>query len=138
MNLSSAGIAALEGREGVELRAYPDTRGIPTIGVGHTGPEVHLGLVWTQAQVDAAFEADVAWAEAEVNRCVTVPITQNQFDAFVSFTFNIGKTGFDHSSALRDFNSGVIKAANDLLMWETPPVLKGRREGERAQFLTKD
>lgn len=138
MKLSQAGAQALEQREGIRLEAYPDTRGIWTIGVGHTGPEVHRGLVWTQEQVDDAFWKDVAWAEDEVNRCVVVPLTQNQFDALVSFTFNIGKTGFDHSSALRDFNSGVVKAANDLLKWEIPAVLKTRRESEREQFLRKD
>ena len=138
MKISPAGLSAIEEREGKELRAYPDSRGTPTIGVGHTGPEVHFGLVWTEAEVEAALTADIAWAAEEVNKFVTVPMTQNQFDALVSFTFNIGKSGFDHSSALRDFNNGVIKAANDLLMWEQPPVLKGRRESERAQFLTKE
>ena len=138
MKTSSAGLAALTQREGRRNQAYLDSRGIPTIGVGHTGPEVRLGLAWSDEQVEATLASDVAWAENEVNRCVTVPMTQNQFDALVSFTFNIGKTGFDHSSALRDFNNGVMKAANDLLMWERPPVLKGRRESERQQFLTKE
>ena len=138
MKLSETGARVLEMREGVRLKAYVDSRDIPTIGVGHTGPEVVPGLMWTQAQVDEVFAKDVAWAEAEVNRMVTVPLTQNQFDALVSFTFNVGKSGFDHSSALMDFNSGVMRAANDLLKWEQPPVLKGRRESERKQFLTRD
>ncbi len=138
MKISQAGIDAIVQREGSRTEAYPDSRGIWTIGVGHTGPEVHRGLVWTPAQVDAALSSDLGWAETEVNRMVTVPLTQNQFDALVSFTFNIGKSGFDHSSALRDFNFGVMKAANDLLMWEQPPVLKSRRESERLQFLTKE
>jgi lysozyme len=136
MKLSEAGIKALVAREGEELRAYHDARGVPTIGVGHTGPEVHLGLVWTQEQVNSTFLKDVAWAEDEVNRMVTVPMTQNQFDALVSFTFNVGKSGFDHSSALHDFNSGIVMVANDLLKWELPPSLKARRESERKQFLT--
>src|SRR5271166_894987 len=128
MRLSKAGQDALKVREGVRLKAYLDSRGIPTIGVGHTGPEVQLGLVWTDTQVDEVLAKDVGWAEDEVNRMVTVPMTQNQFDALVSFTFNVGKSGFDHSSALHDFNYAVAKAANDLLKWEQPPVLKGRRE----------
>ena len=137
MKTSPTGLLALSNREGRRNVAYQDIRGIWTIGVGHTGVEVHPGLVWSDAQVQAALAQDVAWAENEVNTHVTVPMTQSQFDALVSFTFNIGKTGFDHSSALRDFNYGVTKAANDLLMWETPAVLKSRRESERAQFLTR-
>lgn len=52
--------------EGRAHAAYPDpvTHGAPwTIGIGHTGPEVHEGLIWTDAQIDAAFEADVTGAE---------------------------------------------------------------------------
>jgi len=135
MKTSPQGLENIIGREGRERDAYLDTRSIPTIGVGHTGPEVHLGLTWTDAQIEDALANDVLWAETEINRCVTVPLAQCQFDALVSFTFNVGKTGFDHSSALRDFNAGVMKAANDLLLWEQPPVLKGRRESERRQFL---
>lgn len=138
MKMSPAGLAALAQREGRRNEAYQDTQGIWTIGVGHTGPEVHPGLVWTDEQVDAALSADVKWAEDEINLRVLVPITQNQFDALGSFIINIGKYGFDHSSALRDLNLGIIKVANDLLMWEKPPELKGRRESERRQFLTKE
>lgn len=136
MQISQSGLDAITQREGSKLSAYRDSRGIATIGVGHTGPEVHMGLTWTQDEVLRALANDVKWAVNAVNNYVTVPLTQNQFDALVSFTFNIGASGFDHSSALRDFNYGVMKAANDLLMWEDPPVLKARREGERRQFLT--
>lgn len=138
MKTSIAGITAIKQREGCRLAAYRDSRGIWTIGVGHTGPEVEPGTIWTTDQVDAALAHDIGWAEAEVNRCVQVPMTQNQFDALVSFTFNVGRTGFDHSSALRDFNFGVLRVANDLLKWENPPELKNRRESERRQFLTKE
>jgi lysozyme len=138
MQISDAGYRALIGREGRVYKAYQDIRGIWTIGIGHTGPEVHEGLVWTDQQIDEAFKKDTAWAAAEVNRMVTVPMTKNQFDALSSFTYNIGKTGFDHSSALLAFNTAVMTAANDLLKWEQPPSLKGRRESERAQFLTPD
>lgn len=138
MKISANGLDQLKAREGSRNKAYQDTRGIWTIGVGHTGPEVHAGLEWTDSQIIEAMVHDINWAEDEVNAKVTVPLTQKQFDALVSFTFNIGKSGFDHSSALRDFNYGVTRAANDLLMWEQPPVLKARRESERKQFLTRD
>lgn len=52
--------------EGKRNSAYLDTLGIPTIGVGHTGPEVHLGLTWTDEQVNAALDADIAKKTVEV------------------------------------------------------------------------
>ena len=75
MKTSSAGLAVLTQREGRRNQAYLDSRGIPTIGVGHTGPEVRLGLAWSDEQVEVALASDVAWAENEVNRCVTASIT---------------------------------------------------------------
>lgn len=62
MNLRSQLIA----EEGRRNAAYLDTLGIPTIGVGHTGPEVHLGLTWTDAQIDHALDADIAAKTAQV------------------------------------------------------------------------
>jgi lysozyme len=56
--------------EGVSHSAYLDTLGVPTIGIGHTGPEVHLGLVWSDAQIAAAFDHDVAQKTAEVQACI--------------------------------------------------------------------
>lgn len=58
--------AQIEGFEGRRHEAYPDplTGGAPwTIGVGHTGPEVHEGLVWSDAEIDAAFDIDLTEAE---------------------------------------------------------------------------
>ena len=138
MKTSPAGLAAITQREGRRNEAYRDSRGIWTIGVGHTGPEVHAGLVWSDSQVESALAHDISWAEDAVNKHVTVPITQNQFDALVSFTFNIGAEGFATSTAVRVLNSGVNQAANALLLWEHPAELKARRESERAQFLTKE
>lgn len=62
MNLRDQLIA----EEGRSLTAYLDTLSIPTIGVGHTGPEVHLGLKWTDEQVDATLDADIAAKTAQV------------------------------------------------------------------------
>jgi lysozyme len=121
MKISAAGIAAIKQREGSRTTAYPDTRGIWTIGVGHTGPEVHRGLVWTQEQVDAALEKDLGWAEAAINEGVTAPLTQNQFDALVSLTYNIGAGGFRGSSVRKQLNLRNYRAAaQDFLMWDKP------------------
>ena len=136
MNISPAGVAAIRAREGARLHAYLDTKGIPTIGVGHTGPEVHMGLVWTTAQVDAALQRDLAWAVAAVNADVHVPLTQNQFDALVSLVFNIGAHAFYGSSVRRQLNMHeYTNAAQDFMMWDRPAMLITRRAGEMRQFL---
>ncbi|HUD31109.1 MAG TPA: lysozyme [Novosphingobium sp.] len=75
--------------------AYPDpgsADGQPwTIGWGSTGPDVHRGVVWTQAQCDARFDVDIASYVAQVAAFVDeAPTTQNQFDALVSFHYNTG------------------------------------------------
>ena len=136
MKISPAGVDAIRQREGFRTTAYQDTRGIWTIGVGHTGPEVHQGLVWTTAQVDAALAADLARFEACVNRAVHVPVTQNQFDAMVSLAYNIGESGFASSSVARVLNRAVTDAAEAFMLWSNPPELKARRESERRQFLS--
>jgi lysozyme len=136
MNISAAGIAAIKQREGVRYKAYRDSRGIPTIGVGHTGPEVRMTMVWADQQVDQVLESDLQRFEDAVNTAVKVPLTQNQFDACVSLAFNIGVQGFMGSSVVRQLNAGNTQAAaDDFLMWDRPPELMGRRQGERAQFL---
>ena len=93
--MSAAGRDRLKRREKLELKAYPDPGsrdGHPwTIGYGHTGPEVHKGLVWTPEQAEAAFDRDLAKFEDGVTRLLGgAPTTQNQFDALVSLAFNIG------------------------------------------------
>lgn len=80
--------------EGREYKAYPDPGskdGKPwTIGIGHTGAEVVEGLVWNDAQIDAAFAKDCERFENDVNSLVKVTLNQHQFDALVCFAFNVG------------------------------------------------
>lgn len=125
--------------EGREYKAYKDPLskdGLPiTIGIGHTGPEVHLGLVWNDEQIDAAFAADIAKFEDIANREVKVTLNQHQFDAFVSILFNVGpgraakgndpgrdgiitlKNG-QPSTLLRKLNAGdYTGAANEFTKW---------------------
>jgi lysozyme len=135
MKTSEDGKQKLMKREGVRQRAYLDTKGIPTIGVGHTGPEVYMGLVWTMQQVEDAFADDIQWAEDAVNRYVTVPLEQHQFDALVSFVFNIGETQFRRSTLLKTLNTGdYAEAAICFDMWHKPKEIIGRRDSEREQF----
>lgn len=150
MTTSPNGLHFLETEEGVERVAYADpaTGGAPwTIGVGHTGPEVHPGLVWTDAQIDAALRHDLVVNEASINYILNVPVNQNQFDALNSFVHNEGVNALPHggpgggpSHLLASLNAGDYKAAADhFLDWHVangiPHFLDARRARERALFL---
>lgn len=140
MKTSSRGLAAIALREGNMLTAYRDTVGVWTIGVGHTSaaglPYVVKGMKITNAESLAILSRDIAAVEADVNRLVKVPLTQDQFDALVSFVFNIGSTAFAKSTLLRYLNAKrYALAADQFLVWIKQKELLGRRKQERAQFL---
>ena len=88
MTLSSAGLNLIKSFEGCRLQAYKDPAGIWTIGYGHTNG-VKKGQVITQAQADQFLLHDLAWAESAVN-ALNRDLTQGEYDALVSFTFNCG------------------------------------------------
>lgn len=139
-SISTLGEHILEAREGIRLKVYLDTKGIPTVGVGHVVlPEDNLkvGDTITQDQVDIFFAKDLLACESEISKRVTVDVSQNQYDALVSFVFNIGVHGFDGSHVLIKLNHKDFQGAADaMLLWEKPPEIIGRRETERKQFLT--
>lgn len=135
MNLSEAGSQLLIDREGFKNKAYKDTKGIWTIGVGHTGKDVTPTSVWTDEKVREVFQEDVKWAVDAVNSGVAVSLTQNQFDALVSFTFNVGKKAFLTSTMLRLINQGDFPgAAEQFNRWVIPKEITGRRMSEKRQF----
>lgn len=109
-------LALIKGEEGCRLTAYQDSRGIWTIGWGHTGPEVVAGLVWTQAQADAQLAADVAArAVGPLNASLARPIPQGCFDALVSWTYNVGGGAEASSTVVRLLNAGDFKGAHQHL-----------------------
>lgn len=118
MQYSSTGLNLTESFEGCRLRAYRDAVGILTIGYGHTGPDVYDGQIITQEMAEALLLSDVQIAVACVNRNVKVPVTQNEFDALVDFTFNDGVHNFTSSTLLRDLNAGnYIATASQFSVW---------------------
>lgn len=139
MKTSDRGIQAIEEYEGIRLKAYLDSVNVPTIGVGHT-LGVHMGDVITQEQAEEFLRADLEDAEYAVNKYVLMPINQNQFDALVSFVFNLGSGAFKGSTLLKRLNAGLYQeAANEFLKWNQAggKVLAGlaaRRAAERAMF----
>lgn len=128
--------------EGLRLEAYlPTPNDVPTIGYGHT-KGVRMGQRISLAQAEQFLLEDVDWAEDAVNSLVKVRLSQNQFDALVSFVFNVGATAFSKSTLLRLLNAGDYKgAADQFLRWnkQAGKVLRGldtRRKEERALFLS--
>ena len=140
MKTGSNGISLIKQFEGCRLNAYPDpaTGGAPwTIGYGHTGNDVRPGMVWTQVQADSALISDLAQCERAISRLVKVTLTQNQFDAIVSFVFNVGSGNLQSSTLLRKLNSGDYRgAAEEFPRWNKAAgkVMAGltkRRAAER-------
>lgn len=127
------------------LKGYLDPVGIPTIGIGHVirkGEPYKVGQAISREESRKLFKKDTAWAVNAVNRLVTRPINQNQFDALVSLVFNIGEEAFARSTVLRETNRGNFAAAAKAFgLWNKSRgrVLKGlvrRRKAEAEIFLT--
>jgi len=151
LKLSEKGIKFLADHEGCPMKnglviMYNDPAGHCTIGYGHL---IHLGKIdgreseklykngITKAQALDLFRNDVAKYEAAVNSNVKVQLTQYQFDALVSFTYNIGISGFKGSSALTELNKGNYNAVPDkMMLWLKPAILKNRRTAEANLFKT--
>lgn len=105
MNLSDKGKQLIKKYEGCRLKAYKCPRGVWTIGYGHTN-NVRPDDVITQDEANELFKRDVKIFENTINRLVKAKLNQNQFDALVSFTFNLGygDKGLGGSTLLRLLN----------------------------------
>lgn len=140
MRLSDAGARLIADREGLELEAYLDTRGILTIGIGHTSaagpPRVHEGMKISEEEAWKIFRDDNARFRKECLNLVHAPLHQYEYDAMASFIFNLGTTQFSASTALKRLNSEDYEgAAKAMLWWNKPPEVMSRRRAEHQQFL---
>jgi lysozyme len=117
--------------------------GVLTIGWGHTndhGRRFDRNTRWTQEECDAAFDEDMAHFEAAVGRLVSVRLTQRQFDALVSFSYNCGETALARSTLLRKVNARDFEgAAREFPKWNRGggQILRGlvrRRAAEALLF----
>lgn len=134
--MTPLGIAALKSREGVRLKAYLDSVGVPTIGYGHI-KGVKLGQTITQAQADAFFLDDLASHALPILSSIKVPVADHERDALISIAFNIGVNDFKTSTFLKRLNAGDRKScAEAIMMWVKPKEVTSRRQAERDQFLT--
>lgn len=140
MKTSQAGKDLIISFEGIRLQAYKCPAGVWTIGVGSTVPAVHAGEVITKQQALARFDKDLTKFEGAVDRLVKVPLTQNQFDALVSFTFNVGEGALAKSTLLKKLNAGDYDAVPaELMKWtkgggKELPGLVRRRRAEAAMW----
>lgn len=130
--------------EGCRLTAYPDpaTGGAPwTIGYGATGPEITKGTVWDQLHADQDLLARVQALGTFLDSAVKIPLTDEEKASLISFTYNVGRGNFDHSTLLAKLNAGDIEGASqEFLKWDlaSGKVMQGllnRRQAEMAEFL---
>jgi len=139
MAIAGSTLAFIEKEEGARNKAYKDSKGLWTIGVGHLIKESEQHLInttLTDEQVKELHRSDLRWCSEAVESSVRVSLTQNQFDALYSLCFNIGETNFRKSTVVKKINENDLKGAADaILMWNKPEVLINRRKRERALFL---
>lgn len=144
-SISHEGINLIKHFEGLKLEAYQDVADIWTIGYGHTGPDVHPGQVITEEEAERLLRKDVNRFERGVRDAVKVSMVQAQFDALVSFSFNVGLGALRKSTALKRLNKGNYEGAADALTWWNKARINGqlevvsglarRRAAEAALFL---
>lgn len=136
------GIDLVKASEGLRLKAYRDPVGILTIGYGHTGSDVREGQTLSEQEAVQLLMDDVRFAEVAVKAYVNVPISQNQYDALVDFTFNCGVGALRSSTLLKKLNAGdYIGAGQEFQRWNKAggkvlPGLTKRRASEAALFGT--
>lgn len=129
MTTSEEGRRLLSQWEGMRLKVYRDVAGFPTIGIGHLlsrdeatsgkirirGEPVRYAEGLTEPQVLDLLAQDIERYERAVSERVKVPVTQEQFDALVSFAFNVGIGAFDDSTLLRLVN----RRENEIRLWNS-------------------
>lgn len=139
--INSAGLKIIKDCEGLKLRAYKCPANVLTIGWGHT-KNVREGQVITVAQAEELLKEDLAEFEAGVSQAVTVPLTEGQFSALVSFSYNLGLGNLRSSTLLRLVNQKKFyDASEQFRKWNKAggKILNGlvkRRELERQLFLS--
>lgn len=147
--INAAGIALIKEFEGLariipgnRVQTYLDSVGVPTIGYGHTSG-VQIGQIISFAQAEAFLQQDLTGFENRVAAMVRVPLTDNQFAALVSLSYNVGSGAVQNSSLIRSLNAGNYADAADRFLrfsFAGGRQLAGllrRRQAERTLFLTQ-
>tara|TARA_B100001059_G_C17748281_1_gene535620 strand:- start:268 stop:777 length:510 start_codon:yes stop_codon:yes gene_type:complete len=143
MGISEEGKNLIKKFEGCELEAYKCAAGVWTIGYGHIKTAVE-GMKIDQATANELFDEEMGEYETYVNTAVNVPLSQNQFDALVSWVFNLGNGNLNASTMLKVINSGDHAGVPaQIKRWNKAggKVLDGlirRREAEALLYEGKD
>ena len=137
---SQVGINLIKKYEGLRTNAYLCPANVWTIGYGHT-KGVSRGMMISHLEAEELLQEDLRVYEKAVNESVKVDLTQNQFDALVSFTYNVGVGAFSNSTLLRLLNRSKVKeVANQFSRWtrtggQVLPGLVNRRKDEYSLFI---
>ncbi|MDZ7628849.1 MAG: glycoside hydrolase family protein [Parvularculaceae bacterium] len=145
MKTSENGIALIKRWEGLELQSYQDIAGVWTIGYGHTetaGPDQKI----SEREAEQLLQRDLEPRERAVGDLTSVSLNQNEFDALVSFVYNVGVNAYRNSTARKRLNRGDRVGAAEALAWFNKATVGGvlrevtgltrRRAAERGLFLT--
>ena len=145
MKASQKAIDLIKEFEGFEPKAYICPAGILTIGYGTT-KNVQRNQIITESVAEQFLMRDLQSIENQINNAVKVSLNQNQFDALVSFVYNLGIGNLTASTLLRKLNANdLMGAANEFPKWNKATVngvkkelagLTKRREAERKLFLS--
>ena len=146
MRISDKGISLIKQFEGLRLTAYQDSVGVWTIGYGWTHPvdgkSIRPGMAIKEETAERLLRTGLVGYESDVSKLVKVKLTQGQFDALVSFAYNLGARALSTSTLLQKLNAGdYAGAAAEFPHWNKAggkvlPGLTRRREAECALFLS--
>lgn len=141
MQTSKKGIEFIVKEEGLVLSSYLCPAGVLTIGVGHTGKDVKKGMTITKEKALELLENDLQKFENAVNKYVITDLKQHEFDALVSFAFNVGTQAFKNSTLLKRINNNedTESIKREFYKWKygggkVLPVLVARRKREYLLF----
>ncbi|WP_300389606.1 lysozyme [Fusobacterium sp.] len=137
MKISNEGIEFIIREEGEKLQAYRCPAGVWTIGVGHTGKDIVPNMKITKEKSRELLKTDLRHFENAVNKTIKVELEQYQFDALVSFAFNVGVNAFSNSTLAKKINAKAptSEIESEFRKWRRGggrvlPVLVARRERE--------
>jgi len=133
MVISDNGIKLIKDFEGLKLKAYYDIVGVLTIGYGWTkkvdGKDIHPGMVITEQEAERLLRCGLVEYEKGVNAMLRVRVSQNQYDALVSFAYNLGVSALKNSTLMKKLNIGdYAGAANEFPIWNRATINGVRKD----------